>query len=632
MSPVTPSGPGPRAAPADERAPAARRPIVRLPDTLVSQIAAGEVVERPASVVKELLENAIDAGATRIELRLEDGGVRRVTVIDDGCGIEAGELALALTRHATSKIASLADLERVATLGFRGEALAAIASVARVRITSRTGDADRATQIDSALESPMPAAGPRGTTVDVLDLYAATPARRKFLKSPGTETAHAVEAMRRVALAHPQIAFSCQVDGRRLDHWPATDAAERVAAALGEDVPTRAIVQAAGGLRLFGLAGVPTAGRARADRQFFYVNGRFVRDKLLGHAVRHAYADFLHGDRHPAWCLFLTIDPAEVDVNVHPAKTEVRFRDPRGLHTFVHRAVREALRVGAASDGVAPTVPARPMPPGEAAREAAARAQAPLPLHVGAPPWFDPRPGASAAALFAEAIAAGEPTRASGAGGLEPPVAADAAVPSFAAAAPAGMPPLGYAIGQLHGVYVLAQNAHGLVVVDMHAAHERITYERLKAGVDTRALAVQPLLVPLTLRADPLDVRAAEDHRDALLALGLEVDVLSPGSLAVRAVPALLARGDVPGLVRSMLAELREHGATQALGRHRDAMLATMACHAAVRANQRLSLEQMNALLRDMESTPGADQCNHGRPTWVQWPIAEIDRWFLRGR
>jgi DNA mismatch repair protein MutL len=648
-----------------------RRPIAPLPDHLVSQIAAGEVVERPASVVKELLENAIDAGSRHVELRLEEGGVRRVAVGDDGCGIAPAQLALALTRHATSKIASLDELERVGTLGFRGEALAAIASVARVRITSRTADADAATRIDSASPDALsPAAGPRGTTVEVLDLYSATPARRKFLKAQGTETAHAVEAFRRVALAHPGIAFDCHVDGRRVEHWPAAPWAERAGAALGEDVATRTIEREAGALRLQGLAGVPTASRARADRQFFYVNGRFVRDKLLSHAVRQAYADVLHGDRHPAWCLFLWIDPVEVDVNVHPAKTEVRFRDARGIHSFVFHAVREALRVGAAADGVASTVrgalpgagtgPAAPGSVGTA--RPGIDASPSLPLAAGAggwaatdaarPRWQAPLPlGAPSEPSGSTRAAAGSPAERFATPGsaqsvpalmrfLAPDAPAASASPRDGAAAPVApqavaaseMPPLGFAIGQVHGIYVLAQNAHGLVVVDMHAAHERIVYERLKTGLDARGLPSQPLLIPPTFRADAFEVRAAEEERERLLALGLDLGVLSPTSIAVRAVPVALADGDPVGLARSVLAELHEHGASRVMTERRDALLATMACHAAVRANQPLGLEQMNALLRDMERTAGADQCNHGRPTWVQLPLAELDRWFLRGR
>ncbi|MFM1988305.1 MAG: mismatch repair MutL family protein [Pseudomonadota bacterium] len=661
-----PNGADPVPPDASPAAAPARRPIAPLPDPLVSQIAAGEVVERPASVVKELLENAIDSGASRIELRLEEGGVRRVAVTDDGCGIPPDELGLALTRHATSKIASLHELERVRTLGFRGEALAAIASVARVRITSRCAGADAATVIDSTVPGLAPGAHPPGTTVEVLELYSATPARRKFLKAQGTETAHALDAFRRVALAHPSIAFACFVDGRRVELFPAVPGPERAAAALGEETATRRIERDAGALRLHGLAGVPTASRARADRQFFYVNGRFVRDKLLAHAVKQAYADVLHGDRHPAWCLFLWLDPVEVDVNVHPAKTEVRFRDARAIHSFVFHAVREALRVGAAADGVATTVragaPAESDPSrgdaggasasaagaerfaggsrlagadrfaGGAGRFAATDAarpawQAALPLRAADPPAQPLAPLMRFLAPDADDRGSGEASPA--VGPASAPVNRDA---MRAAASDAELPPLGFAIGQVHGVYVLAQNAQGLVVVDMHAAHERIVYERLKAALDARGVPAQPLLIPPVFRADAHEAVASVEARDALLALGLDLDPDGEGAIAIRAVPAALAHGDPVALARSVLAELAEHGASRVLAERRDALLATMACHAAVRANQTLSLAQMNALLRDMETTAGADQCNHGRPTWVQLPMAELDRWFLRGR
>ena len=649
-----------------------RRRIAALPDHLVSQIAAGEVVERPASVVKELLENAIDAGAKRIELRIEEGGVRRIAVSDDGSGIEADQLTLALTRHATSKIASLSELESVGTLGFRGEALAAIASVARVRITSRVAGAESATMIDNALNNNalsdntqstlQPAAGPRGTTVEVLDLYSSTPARRKFLKAQGTETAHSLDAFRRVALAFPDIGFGCHVDGRSVEQWPAGRWQDRVAQVLGDEIATRPIERIAGDLRLQGLAGVPSASRARADRQFFYVNGRFVRDKLLSHAVKQAYADVLHGDRHPAWCLFLWIDPREVDANVHPAKIEVRFRDARAIHSFVFHAVREALRVGAGDALIQVSADDGHPRPGAGntvswtSQEAAQpRWQSTLPLATPAGGGtgnslgisFGNSGGRSGAGSRQDqsvpslmrffANDAGDPL--GGSGTADRLVSTDTSAMSGAPAqapeqaqAQSDLPPLGYAIAQLHGIYVLAQNTAGLVVVDMHAAHERIVYERLKSGLDAQAIASQPLLIAAHFRADDTEINTAELNRDQLLAFGLDIDQIAPDTLAVRAVPTVLAKGDPVGLSREVLAELHEHGASRLLTERRDALLAGMACHAAVRANQRLSLEQMNALLRDMESTPGADQCNHGRPTWVQVPMAELDRWFLRGR
>ena len=631
------------------------RPIALLPDRLISQIAAGEVVERPASVVRELLENAIDAGARRIALRIEEGGMRRIVVSDDGGGIAAADLALALTRHATSKIATLEELERVATLGFRGEALASIASVARVRITSRTAADAAASRIDSAAGEIAPAAGAIGTSVEVLDLYAQTPARRKFLKAPATEAAHCVEAFRRVALAHESIEFESTIDERRSERLPATDWRSRALAALGDEYAAahRVIQTQAGPLRLWGVLGLPTVNRARADRQFLYVNGRFVRDRLLGYALKQAYADVMHGERHAAWVLFIAIDPSLVDVNVHPAKIEVRFRDPAALRAFVFHSGADALRAPAvasapgsgdasalgSADGRSDTGGAR------WSRFASASAPATAPMLERSLAFY--APGEIAASLGA-APTPGQSR--SGSDGVpwprgvlaaEPAPRGDAAADELrnrdAAGEPhegdaAGEPPLGHALAQLHGAWVLAQNRHGLVLVDMHAAHERVVYERMKAALARAAMPTQPLLVPATFRADPLEVRVVEDEADALRALGLELSLMSPAVIAVRAVPALLARGDVVALARSVLAELAEHGASRVLAERRDALLATMACHAAVRAQRRLSIDEMNALLRDMERTPGADQCNHGRPTWVQLSLAELDRWFLRGR
>jgi DNA mismatch repair protein MutL len=628
-------------------APMKRRPIAPLPDRLISQIAAGEVVERPASVVKELVENAIDAGASRISLRIEEGGVRRIVVADDGVGIPAAELPLAPLRHATSKIATLDELERVATLGFRGEALASIASVARLSVTSRTADAAHAWKLDADTGEIQPAAGARGTTIEVLDLYAATPARRKFLKAPATEAAHCLEALHRVALAHPDIAFEAVNDGRAGEPMPAAGWRERALAGLGDDyeLAHRVVDAEAGGLRLQGVLGAPTLNRARADRQFLYVNGRFVRDRLLGYAVRQAYSDMMHGDRHAAWVLYLWLDPSLVDANVHPAKTEVRFRDAAAVRSFVFHAIQDALR--------------------EAHRPASAAGdRASSGGYAGRPTGDDHAEriagGGSADTAFRFAAATGaigsrltaadvtrslqfhapEPAFAPGAGlaafeRTATPATGTSGEPAGAASSPreaADIPPLGFAIAQLHGLYVLAQNAAGLVVVDMHAAHERIVYERLKTAIADHGLRQQPLLIPATFRADPLEVRVVEDEQETIARLGLDISAMGPDVLAVRAVPAELARGDVVALARSVIDEIREYGASAALAARRDAMLATMACHAAVRANRRLGLDEMNALLRDIERTPAADQCNHGRPTWVQVGIAELDRWFLRGR
>ena len=648
--------------------PPSPRPIALLPDTLISQIAAGEVVERPASVVKELVENALDAGATRIELRIEEGGIDRIVVTDNGCGIAPGQLALALTRHATSKIASLAELEQVVSLGFRGEALASIASVARTRITSRTADASQASMIDSITGEVEPARGLPGTSIEGIDLYSETPARRKFLKNAATEAAHCIDTIRRIALAHPGVTFSAVSAHRRLLEFAAGDWTARALDGLGEDYQQahRLLDVSAGPVRLFGMLGLPTASRARADRQFLYVNGRFVRDRTLGFALRQAYADMLHGDRHPAYVLFLSVEPAQVDVNVHPAKTEVRFRESAALRSFVYHAVEQALRGGLAQAGATPgrAEAARPAP--EPAAEAVfyprpldldwhgddprtLRAAAPVGGGWGGRPPAAPRANGSAEQILGFfAPPSGSPQTLSGSPSHIPlsvpasspdssgiGAAESASLSASAYAADSGaatVPRLGFALAQLKGLYILAQNTHGLVIVDMHAAHERIIYERLKRALDERGIAHQPLLIPATFRADPLEVALVESEQAAFESLGLDLSVLSPTSIAVRGVPALLAQGDVAALAREVIAELQEHGASRALTERRDALLAGMACRASVRANRVLSVAEMNALLREMELTPGADQCNHGRPTWVQIGISELDSWFQRGR
>jgi DNA mismatch repair protein MutL len=559
-----------------------------MPELLVSQIAAGEVVERPASVLKELLENSLDAGAAELQVTLDAGGTKRVQVDDDGDGIAQGELALALARHATSKIASLEDLESVGTLGFRGEALAAIAAVARVELVSRARGAAHAWSVAAEggdARAPRPAARAPGTTVAVADLYFNTPARRKFLRTEATEFGHCDEVFRRIALARPELAFTLRHNDRVSAHLKPQALAARAAALLGADFAAASVpVDAqAGPLRLHGLAGTPQAARNRADAQYFFVNGRYVRDRLLAHAVREAYRDTLHGERQPAFVLFLELDPRGVDVNVHPAKTEVRFRDARGMHQFVFHALSRALAPSAAD---APVSYASVSAPGPAIQGA-------LAMHE---PAMDYRP-------------------------------APAPLPASQKA-----PPLGYALAQLHGVYILAQNEAGLVLVDMHAAHERILMEKMKLGLDAGAIERQSLLVPAVFRAEALDVATAEENRDALEKLGLELSVAGPNELTVRAAPALLAGGDVPALARSLLAELREFGAAQVLAARQNELLATMACHAAVRANRLLSVPEMNALLREMEATERSGSCNHGRPTWYQLTLGDLDKLFLRGR
>ena len=570
-----------------------------LPELLISQIAAGEVVERPASVLKELIENSLDAGANELGVTLAEGGIRRVQVDDDGAGIVREDLALCLARHATSKIGSLEDLEAVASLGFRGEALASISSVARVEVVSRVRGARYAFSIRAEGGEPgpvEPAARAAGTSVAVGDLYFNTPARRKFLRTEATEFGHCEQVFRRAALARPDLAWSLRHNGRVSAVLKPQALAERAAALLGSEFCAGALEVGAqsGSLRLHGLAGGPHAARARADSQYFFVNGRFVRDRLLAHAAREAYADLLHGERQPAYVLFLELEPRAVDVNVHPAKTEVRFRDARSVHQFVLHALRRALAPGAAAAPVSYAALAA-VPAG------GAPAQATLGIEQ------------SAAAYRSFIAAATQPV-------------------ALPAAAPDAAPPLGYALAQLHGVYILAQNSAGLVLVDMHAAHERIVFEKLKQALDAGAVQRQSLLVPSVFRADALEISTAEENREALEQLGLELSAAGPNELAVRAAPVALASGDIAGLARDVLAELRAYGAAQALAARRDALLGSMACHAAVRANRSLSLPEMNALLRQMEQTERSGSCNHGRPTWYQLTLADLDKLFLRGR
>ncbi|NRF68386.1 DNA mismatch repair endonuclease MutL [Aquincola sp. S2] len=603
---------------------ATRRPIRELPDELVSQIAAGEVVERPASVVRELVDNALDAGATQVTVRLAAGGVRSILVEDDGCGIPAEQLPLALKRHATSKIANLAELESVATMGFRGEALAAIASIAEVSIASRCDGAAHAHRLDARSGELQPAARARGTSVEVRELFFATPARRKFLKTDATELAHCVDAVRRHALARPEVGFAIWHDGKLIEQWRPAAAEQRIADVLGADfiAQSRLLQAGAGPLRLTGRAGLPDAARARADQQYVYVNGRFVRDRLIAHGARSAYEDVLHGQRQPSYVLFLEIDPQRVDVNVHPTKIEVRFRDGREIHQAVRHAIEAVLAASRAPlDGSAVEPPPalatpawRPIVGGEQ-RGLGLQELAWLRAEEPAPRWNVGPAGAAAAVLDAP-----------------PGAAAPATDAPAAAASDAEAWPLGRALAQLAGAYILAENRHGLVIVDMHAAHERIVYERLKAAQGDSALTAQPLLIPATFAATGDEWATAEAQADGLAALGLDVAPLAPGVLAVRARPAALPDADPVALARAVLAELAEVGASRAVQRARDELLATMACHGAVRANRTLTLAEMNALLRDMERTERADQCNHGRPTWRQVTVKELDGLFLRGR
>jgi DNA mismatch repair protein mutL len=784
------------------------RPIALLPDVLISQIAAGEVIERPASAIKELLENALDAGASQIEIRIEEGGLRRLQVIDNGRGIEKDQLPLALARHATSKIASLADLEHVTSLGFRGEALASMAAVSRLTLASRPLAAEHGWKVDvqpgQAAPPPEPAAIAPGTVIEVIDLFSATPARRKFLKSPATEAAYCLDAIRRIALSHPAVQFVVHQDGREVRRWPATTPAQRIENLVGDGARLLPVSAQAGPLAVEGLLGEPDAARARSDRQYLFVNGRFVRDRMLAQAIRQAFRDRLHGERYPVFALFLTIDPTLVDANVHPAKTEVRFRDPGAVRHLVFHAIENALattlpqqrqgasrtielaggsttgagtdvsgytadrhtvrtlpghqpatapgrRPGAGSlplshhapahDTTGPRTPhhgpthdaaanraslafqapngrptqdvaggttglrqaasdgsvsANPWEPSQAGstegidslntaphrqpapdwqqvelRAAPSNDTAPSPAGRGEGPSADdtlaaPAPHAAEARPGWPGVTGTGHDEATGsAAGLEPPVAPTAgttagttasamadgvaggatgtaitagAAPSTSSAPAPDAPPLahtprmGFALAQLHGIYILSQTADGLIIVDMHAAHERIVLERLKKAHRDHRIARQPLLIPAVFQATELDVATVTDDADSLGDLGIDLEVRGPDTLAVTSVPALLSRANPEKLAREVLAAWQAPAQHNALEKRLDRLLATMACHGSVRANRALTLPEMNALLRDMEATPDADFCNHGRPTWFRLTLEELDRWFMRGQ
>lgn len=734
------------------------RPIALLPDVLISQIAAGEVIERPASAIKELLENALDAGASQIEIRIEEGGLRRLQVIDNGRGIDKDQLPLALARHATSKIASLADLEHVTSLGFRGEALASMAAVSRLTLASRPLAAEHGWKVDvqpgQAAPPPEPAAIAPGTVIEVIDLFSATPARRKFLKSPATEAAYCLDAIRRIALSHPAVQFVVHQDGREVRRWPATTPTQRIESLVGDGARLLPVSAQAGPLAVEGLLGEPDAARARSDRQYLFVNGRFVRDRMLAQAIRQAFRDRLHGERYPVFALFLTIDPTLVDANVHPAKTEVRFRDPGAVRHLVFHAIENALAatlpqqrqgasrtielaggsgMGAGTDvsgytsdrhtvrslpghqpaaapGGRPGTGGFSMPRHAPAHDTAdARAPHHGPTHDAAAnraslafqaPHRQPAPdwqqvelraapsddtgtspvgraeGSSAdttlatPAPHAAEVRPGWPgvtgsataETAGSAPGIVPPAAATTAgtmasamadgiaggasgtastagsTPSTSTAPAPDTPPLahtprmGFALAQLHGIYILSQTADGLIIVDMHAAHERIVLERLKKAHRDHRIARQPLLIPAVFQATELDVATVTDDADSLGDLGIDLEVRGPDTLAVTSVPALLSRANPEKLAREVLAAWQAPAQHNALEKRLDRLLATMACHGSVRANRALTLPEMNALLRDMEATPDADFCNHGRPTWFRLTLEELDRWFMRGQ
>ena len=738
------------------------RPIALLPDVLISQIAAGEVIERPASAIKELLENALDAGASQIEIRIEEGGLRRLQVIDNGRGIDKDQLPLALARHATSKIASLADLEHVTSLGFRGEALASMAAVSRLTLASRPLTAEHGWKVDvqpgQAAPPPEPTAIAPGTVIEVIDLFSATPARRKFLKSPATEAAYCLDAIRRIALSHPAVQFVVHQDGREVRRWPATTPAQRIENLVGDGARLLPVSAQAGPLAVEGLLGEPDAARARSDRQYLFVNGRFVRDRMLAQAIRQAFRDRLHGERYPVFALFLTIDPTLVDANVHPAKTEVRFRDPSAVRHLVFHAIENALgatlpqqrqgasrtielaggsgmgagtdvsgytsdrhtvrtlpghqptaapggRPGAGSlplsrhaqahDTAGPRTPHHGPAHDAAANRASLAFQAPsgrpapdwqqvelraapsddtgtspvgrgegpsadTTLAAPAPHAAEARPGwpgvtdsaaaettGSAPGIVPPAAATTAGTTAGTmasamadgvAGGSTGTAGASGSAPSTHAAPPPDAPPLahtprmGFALAQLHGIYILAQTADGLIIVDMHAAHERIVLERLKKAHRDHRIARQPLLIPAVFQATELDVATVTDDADSLGDLGIDLEVRGPDTLAVTSVPALLSRANPEKLAREVLAAWQAPAQHNALEKRLDRLLATMACHGSVRANRALTLPEMNALLRDMEATPDADFCNHGRPTWFRLTLEELDRWFMRGQ
>lgn len=734
------------------------RPIALLPDVLISQIAAGEVIERPASAIKELLENALDAGASQIEIRIEEGGLRRLQVIDNGRGIEKDQLPLALARHATSKIASLADLEHVTSLGFRGEALASMAAVSRLTLASRPLAAEHGWKVDvqpgQAAPPPEPAAIAPGTVIEVIDLFSATPARRKFLKSPATEAAYCLDAIRRIALSHPAVQFVVHQDGREVRRWPATTPAQRIENLVGDGARLLPVSAQAGPLAVEGLLGEPDAARARSDRQYLFVNGRFVRDRMLAQAIRQAFRDRLHGERYPVFALFLTIDPTLVDANVHPAKTEVRFRDPGAVRHLVFHAIENALaatlpqqrqgasrtlelaggsgmgagtdvsgytsdrhtvrtlpghqpaaapggRPGAGSlpmarhvqahDTAGPRAPHHSPAHDVAANRASLAFQAPhrqpapdwqqvelraapsddtgtspvgraegssadTTLATPAPHAAEVRPGwpgvtgsataetaGSAPGIVPPAAATTAGTMASAmadgiAGGASGTASTAGSTPSTSTAPAPDTPPLahtprmGFALAQLHGIYILSQTADGLIIVDMHAAHERIVLERLKKAHRDHRIARQPLLIPAVFQATELDVATVTDDADSLGDLGIDLEVRGPDTLAVTSVPALLSRANPEKLAREVLAAWQAPAQHNALEKRLDRLLATMACHGSVRANRALTLPEMNALLRDMEATPDADFCNHGRPTWFRLTLEELDRWFMRGQ
>ena len=624
--------------------------IQLLPDQLISQIAAGEVVERPASALKELLENSVDAGSTQVQVALQQGGIKLLKVTDNGHGIDREDLALALTRHATSKIQSLEDLEQVGSLGFRGEALASIASISRTILTSRQQAASHAWQITaegSQQQAISPAALDAGTIVEVHDLYFNTPARRKFLKTENTEFGHCEDAFTRVALSRPNVGFLLQHNGKAITRLAANTPQQRITDVLGSEFAAQSVwlEEESGGLRLWGMTASPTYQRHSRDSQYVFVNGRFVRDKLIAHAIKQAYQDVLHGDKHPAFVLFLELDPSLVDVNVHPAKTEVRFRESQAVHRFIFHSLHKALGKTSAEIQASQPVqaPFNPFRPANIPAFNMPREQVEMPLQSRPAFGGNYQPSVSNGAALAQqfygqqygdlnvAATAGHIEESHSSVGLQDlaPVVATPIAPE----APQQYP-LGFALGQLHGIYILAQNAQGMVVIDMHAAHERIMYERLKSALSEQAIATQPLLIPISFYAEKVEVATLQSLQgsDTLQQLGFDLATLSPTTIAIRAVPTMLQDADAVALARAVLRDLHEYGASRVLLERQNEVLGTMACHAAVRANRQLSITEMNALLRDMEATERSGQCNHGRPTWFQVSLGDLAKMFMRGQ
>lgn len=594
--------------------------IKPLPELLINQIAAGEVIERPASALKEILENSVDAGAKKITVQLLQGGVKQIRVIDNGLGIAKDELLLALTRHSTSKISRLEDLQKITSLGFRGEALASIAAVSRLTLASRQSGQDHAWQIQmdgKSILQPIPSSLPTGTMLDVNDLYFNIPARRKFLKSETTEFAHCDEALKRIALSQSGIEFVLQHNGKMRRQLRAANPAQRIISILGEEFgQTAALVdEQSADMRLHGMVALPAYARSSRDAQYFFVNNRFVNDKLISHALREAYRDVLHLERYPAFVLFLEINPESIDVNVHPTKIEVRFWEPRALHQFIFHAINKAL---AAPQRSTKTDRSAPIPRSFSAYPSASQLK----------PGTVSQPSSFYGTLFGTAETLSYPAKPTN---TAPVVQAGKSDRSIVTEEIQDHP-LGFALGQLQGIYILAQNARGLVVVDMHAAHERIMYEKFKQALEEQNMLMQSLLIPVVFHADSLEITVVEENPAILKQLGFEIAILSPTTLTVRAVPATLQHADIVQLTHDILREIRDYGASQILTAKRNELLATLACHGAIRANRKLTIEEMNALLRDMEITERADQCNHGRPTWFEISLSDLDKLFMRGK